>query len=147
MHINNVALFSLHKPATNSGEFVQLCKITIQFPISVSSNITRKIKTCLHNYSMEQSTSWEANWFPASQEIPCILWNPKVHYHIHTLTMSWEAFYQLQFLFKDLHYRYSTKQHLTEYFHTCTVHVDSIKSFICPTNAHKLLQNCSTVII
>jgi hypothetical protein len=32
---------------------------------------------------MEQSRSWEANWFSASQEIPRILWNPKVHYHIH----------------------------------------------------------------
>ena len=32
---------------------------------------------------MEQSPSWEANWFSASQETPCILWNPKVHYHIH----------------------------------------------------------------
>ena len=29
-------------------------------------------------YSMEQSSSWEANRFLASQEIPCILWNPKV---------------------------------------------------------------------
>ena len=29
---------------------------------------------------MEQSPSWEANWFRASQEIPNILWNPKVHY-------------------------------------------------------------------
>ena len=26
---------------------------------------------------MEQSPSWEANWFSASQEIPCILWNLK----------------------------------------------------------------------
>ena len=32
---------------------------------------------------MEQSPSWEANQFSASQEIPCILWNPKVHYHGH----------------------------------------------------------------
>ena len=32
---------------------------------------------------MEQSPSWEANWFAASQEIPRFLWNPKVHYHIH----------------------------------------------------------------
>ena len=32
---------------------------------------------------MEQSSSWGTNWFSASQEIPHILWNPKVHYHIH----------------------------------------------------------------
>jgi hypothetical protein len=30
-----------------------------------------------------QSPSWEANWFAASQEIPRILWNPKVHYRTH----------------------------------------------------------------
>ena len=28
---------------------------------------------------MVQSPSWEANWFAASQEIPRILWNPKVY--------------------------------------------------------------------
>ena len=39
------------------------------------------IKTLL-TYSMVQSP-WEANRFSASQEIPCISWNPKVNYHIH----------------------------------------------------------------
>jgi len=36
--------------------------------------------TYLLTYSMEQSPSWEANWSAASQEIPRILWNPKVHH-------------------------------------------------------------------
>ena len=32
---------------------------------------------------MEQSPSWEANRFAASQEIARMLWNPKVHYRVH----------------------------------------------------------------
>ena len=39
--------------------------------------------TYLLTYSMEQSPSWEANRFSANQEIPRILWNPKVHHRIH----------------------------------------------------------------
>ena len=39
--------------------------------------------TYLLTYSMQQSPSWEANQFSASQEIPCILRNPKVHYHVY----------------------------------------------------------------
>jgi hypothetical protein len=31
---------------------------------------------------MEQSPSWEANRSSASQEIPRVIWNPKVYDHI-----------------------------------------------------------------
>ena len=39
--------------------------------------------TDLLTYSMQQSPSWEANRISVSQEIPRILWDPKVHYCIH----------------------------------------------------------------
>ena len=38
------------------------------------------MKPPLLTYSIKQSLSWEANSFAASQEIPRILWNPKVYY-------------------------------------------------------------------
>jgi hypothetical protein len=46
------------------------------------------LKLILHllTYSMEQSPAWEANWSAASEAIPHILWNPKVHHRTHKLT-------------------------------------------------------------
>ena len=35
---------------------------------------------------MVQSPSWEANWSADSQEIPRILWNPRVHHRTHKRT-------------------------------------------------------------
>jgi hypothetical protein len=48
-----------------------------------NSSLFIKCTSYLFTYSMNQNTSWEANRFLASQEIPRILWNPQVHYHIH----------------------------------------------------------------
>jgi hypothetical protein len=38
---------------------------------------------CLLIHTTGHSASWEAIRFSASQEIPRILWNPKVNYRIH----------------------------------------------------------------
>ena len=43
----------------------------------------RQVRTFSLTYSMLQSPSWEANCLSASQEIPPIVRNPKVHYRIH----------------------------------------------------------------
>ena len=50
-------------------------KVTIDFVTSFQLSVL--------TYSMEQSPSWEANWFSASQKISSILWKPKVNYLIH----------------------------------------------------------------
>ena len=51
--------------------------------VKTSLKVNCSIHSHLLTYSIEQSPSGEANRFSASQKIPCILWNPKFHYHIH----------------------------------------------------------------
>ena len=49
----------------------------------VFAHVPSHFKSTTPTYSMEQSPSWETNRFSPSQEIPRILWNPKVHYRFH----------------------------------------------------------------
>ena len=51
--------------------------------IQSQRKLSAGVEAYLLTYSMVQSPSWEANWFAASQEIPRILRNPKVHYRTH----------------------------------------------------------------
>jgi len=54
-----------------------------QCPVFIDSCITLTcLLTYLLTFSMEQSPSWKANGFSASQEIPSILWNLEVNYRI-----------------------------------------------------------------
>jgi hypothetical protein len=48
-----------------------------------SAPLLTYLLTYLLSHSIEQIPSWKANRLAASQEIPRILWNPKVHYRIH----------------------------------------------------------------
>jgi hypothetical protein len=50
---------------------------------SILLRSTKKERGIILTYSTVQSPSWEANWFAASQELPPISRNPKVHYRTH----------------------------------------------------------------
>jgi hypothetical protein len=56
-----------------------MCTIQSSIPRTLKYQVPASFLT----HSMQQSPSWEANRFSASQEIPRILRNLKVHYRIH----------------------------------------------------------------
>ena len=51
--------------------------------LTTATSFSRRNKMYSLTYSMLQSPSLAANWFAASQEIPRISRNPKVHYRTH----------------------------------------------------------------
>jgi hypothetical protein len=65
------------------------CREILIFPVPYYTVIydlsgsTTSLHIYLLTYSMEQSPSLETNWFAASQEIPRVLWNPKVPHRTH----------------------------------------------------------------
>jgi hypothetical protein len=69
------------------------CETWIPSLNTAPANLMNNVKFLyLLIYSLEQSPSWVANQLPASQEFLHILWNSKVHYHIHSachLSLSW----------------------------------------------------------
>jgi hypothetical protein len=52
---------------------------------------------------MEQSPSWEAKMSYATQKIPYILWNPKVHHRIHKSPPSVPILSQINPVYAPLH--------------------------------------------
>ena len=59
--------------------------VPLSEPLCCLWNAEPLILTYLLSYSTQQSPSW-AKRFSAIQEIPRILWNPKVHYRSHKCT-------------------------------------------------------------
>jgi hypothetical protein len=61
--------------------------LILQFYMHVCVCTCCRTHVCTYNQglinSMEKGPSWEANSHSARQEIPCLLWNPEVHYYVH----------------------------------------------------------------
>jgi hypothetical protein len=103
-HRNNFTFTSIARNAVEVWSY-SIVRITLQLTVSQSVRLGtesqgRRPAVCLkvtdldentnglnrqeeRTKPMELSPSWEANSHSASQEIPCHLWNPIVHYRTH----------------------------------------------------------------
>ena len=82
--VSSIILNKLQKHTLDWMLHTCLVVSTLYLPIHNTQTIwiilfVRHLLTYLLTYSMVQSSSWEDNWFAASQEIPRISRNPKVH--------------------------------------------------------------------
>jgi len=77
-HLNGMV-----QTAIFSHAFLQSSRIFIRIIGKILRNLVSSMFTYLLTYSIEHGPSWEADWFPAIQEITRIWWNPKVHYGVH----------------------------------------------------------------
>ena len=66
---------------TDVDQCMDKCRIAMNIRCKIATK--QQLLTCLFTHSTVQSPSSEANWFAASQEIPRISRNPKVHYRTH----------------------------------------------------------------
>ena len=84
LDLNHVWLKSCARLIVTEGTRIWLTLLISDSSVTIFA-IRRQLKalTYLLTYSMVQSPSWAANWFAASQEIPRISRNPKVHYRTH----------------------------------------------------------------
>jgi hypothetical protein len=61
---------------------------------------------------MKHSPFWEADSNSVSQEIPCLIWNLKIHYRVHNNQPSVNPFHTLQSNSVKIHFMkkdYNTK--------------------------------------
>ena len=87
--------------------------------------------------SMEHSHSWKANNSSVCQQIPCILWNLKVHYHIHNslplVPCHPSHFFQTYFKSSLPTMPFSSKQSLFLAFY----HQNPVCNIFLPLTCHK----------